>query len=245
MWKLVNAGEISTKDTACPRAFHCFYGATDPRLIPLETRLVEEVPRHFEALVQMLRTDKEQEKRAAAAYLLAYGRSREEVIQALVPSMNDAGEAPRNAATRVLWQAQQGADRVLLPLEPVLRALHGPLISDRNKAAAIIQALAEKDPSIRGRVLRDAGDVLLEMAGQRQIVDREVALRALQALAGKDLGNDVEAWRAWVKETLATEDAKPKAAPRKPGAVKASAPRARKEAAPRLSRALAAHPPGR
>ncbi|ADO70571.1 hypothetical protein [Stigmatella aurantiaca] len=227
MWKLVNAGEISSKDTACPRSFHCFYGATDPRLVPLEDRLVEEVPRHFAELVQVLRTDKDQEKRATAAYLLAYGRSREELIQALVPSMNDAGEAPRNAAMRVLWQAQQGADRALLPLEPVLRAIHGPLISDRNKAGAMLQALAEKDPSIRGRVLRDAGDVLLEMAGQRQIIDREVALKALQALSGQDLGSDVEAWRTWVKQTLASEDAKPKAAPRKPGAAKAPASRVR------------------
>ncbi|MDC0714423.1 hypothetical protein POL68_38565 [Stigmatella sp. ncwal1] len=215
MWKLVNAGEISSKDTACPRAFHCFYGATDPRLLPLEEPLVEGVPHHLAELVQVLRTDKDPEKRATAAYLLAYGRSREELIQALVPSMNDAGEAPRNAAMRVLWQAQQGADRALLPLEPVLRALHGPLISDRNKAGAMLQALAEKDPSIRGRALRDAGDVLLEMAGQRQIIDREVALKALQALSGKDFGSDVEAWRAWVKETRAAEDAKPKAAPRK------------------------------
>lgn len=202
MWKLVNSGEVSTKDTACPRAFHCFYGATDARLVPLETRFIEEVPRHFAALVQMLRTDKEQEKRAAAAYLLAYGRSREEVIQVLAPSMNDPGEAPRNAVMRVLWQAQQGADKVLVPLEPVLRAIHGPLISDRNKAGALLKALAEKDPSIRERVLRDAGDVLLEMAGQRQVIDREVAVNALKALSKKDLGNDVEAWRAWVKETL-------------------------------------------
>lgn len=204
MWKLVNAKELSTKDTACPRALHCFYGATDPRLVPLEERFVQEVPRHFEVLVQMLRTDKDPGKRATAAYLLAYGGSREAVIQALVPSMNDAGEAPRNAAMRVLWQAQEGADRVLLPLEPVLRALHGPLISDRNKAAAMLQALAEKDPSIRGRVLLDAGDVLLEMAGQRQLVDREVALAALVAMAGRDFGGDVEAWRAWVLETRDT-----------------------------------------
>ncbi|SEU35256.1 hypothetical protein [Stigmatella erecta] len=215
MWQLVNTGALSAKDTACPRAFHCFYGATDPRLMPLEDRFIEQVPGHFAELVQVLRTDKSQEKRATAAYLLAYGRSREEVIQALLPSMKDAGEAPRNAAMRVLWQAQQGADRVLLPVEPVLRALHGPMISDRNKAGALLKALAEKDPSIRGRVLRDAGDVLLEMAGQRQRIDREIALQALQALAGRDLGPDVEAWRAWVQEARATP---PGAAPRNPGA---------------------------
>ena len=199
MWELVNAGALSTKDTACPRAFHCFYGATDPRLMPLEDRFIEQVPPHFAALVQVLRTDKSQEKRATAAYLLAYGRSREETVQALLPSLNDAGEAPRNAAMRVLWQAQQDADRVLLPVEPVLRALHGPMISDRNKAGALLKALVEKDPSLRGRVLRDAGDVLLEMAGQRQLIDREIALQALRALAGRDLGPDVEAWRAWVQ----------------------------------------------
>jgi hypothetical protein len=203
MWQLVNAGELSSKDTACPRAFHCFYGATDPRLMPLEDRFIAQVPAHFAELVQVLRTDASQEKRATAAYLLAYGRSREEVAQALLPALNDAGEAPRNAAMRVLWQTQQGADRALIPVEPVLRALHGPMISDRNKAGALLAALVEKEPSLRGRVLRDAGDVLLEMAGQRQRIDREVALQVLRALAGRDLGPDAEAWRAWVQQTRA------------------------------------------
>ncbi len=57
----------------------------------------------------------------------------------------------------------------------------------------------EKDPTLRLAALRDAGPVLLEMVAMRQRTDREGALLALRALAGRDLGEAPEVWRAWVE----------------------------------------------
>ncbi|QSQ17538.1 hypothetical protein [Myxococcus landrumensis] len=205
MWQLVNSGVVSTEDTEPCRAFHCFYGPGHPELMQLEAPLLAGVPKHFETLVRMAHTDVDAEKREQAAYLLAYGPSRDEVARALVPLMNDSNEAPRNAAMRVLWKVQEKADRPLIPLEKVLRAIHGPLISDRNKAAGLLAVLVTQDASRRGDILQETGQVLLEMATAKQVIERKPALDVLRALSGKDFGEDAASWRAWVQETLASE----------------------------------------
>jgi hypothetical protein len=211
MWQRVNAGVISTQDTSPCRAFHCFYGPSHPELMKLEEPLLAGVPKHFATLVRMLRTDKDPGKRAQAAYLLAYGRSREEVTAALVPAMSDPDSAPRNAAMRVLWRLQEDAAQPILPLDKVLRAMHGPLVSDRNKAAGLLAAYVKKDASQRVRILREAGEVLLEMASmrQREALDRVSARLVLNALAGKELGDDVAEVRAWMQGVLTEADRKP------------------------------------
>ncbi|MBJ6762776.1 hypothetical protein JGU66_18585 [Myxococcaceae bacterium JPH2] len=202
MWQLVKAGAISSDVTEPCRAFHCFYGPGHPELMTLEEPILAGVPKHFATLVLMLRTDTDPSKRETAAYLLAYGPTREAVAEALVPAMSDPHEAPRNAAMRVLWELQEKADHPMVPLEKVLRGLQGPLITDRNKAAGLLSALVHKDASARDRILRETGDLLLEMAGTKQLVERKPALDVLRALSRQDFGDDVPAWRAWVESTL-------------------------------------------
>ncbi|WP_224248834.1 hypothetical protein [Hyalangium gracile] len=195
---LYRAGQLPMGEGPC-RAFHCGAGFGHPTLAPLEARFITGVPAHFEALVRVLRTDKDEGRRSWVPFLLAYGRTREEVAEALIPSMRDPSVAVRNNAMRVLWQTQRGASKAIVPLAPVLRALRGPASADRNKASVLLGAVVEKDPSLRRAALLDAGPVLLEMVAMRQRTDREGALLALRALAGRDLGEDPAAWRTWVE----------------------------------------------
>ncbi|PTL75873.1 hypothetical protein DAT35_52245 [Vitiosangium sp. GDMCC 1.1324] len=199
---LYRAGQLPVGDHPC-KGFHCGAGFDHPTLAPLEVRFITGVPAHFESLVRVLRTEKDESRRSLVPFLLAYGRTREEVAEALLPSLRDSSSAVRNSAMRVLWQTQRGASKALVPLAPVLRALHGPALTDRNKASVLLGALVEKDSTLRLAALRDAGPVLLEMVALRQRTDREGALLALKALAGRDLGEDPHAWRVWVEETLA------------------------------------------
>jgi hypothetical protein len=69
--------------------------------------------------------------------------------------------------------------------------------------ACLLGALVEKDDSLRAQTLREAGEVLKQMVGMRQRSDLEAALLALHALAGRDLGDEPSAWRAWVEQALA------------------------------------------
>ncbi|RYZ43943.1 MAG: hypothetical protein EOO71_01500 [Myxococcaceae bacterium] len=201
-WELRREGAVSESARGGCQALSCYGGFAHPQLAPLEGPFIEGVPRNTEALVRVLREDRDDAKRMTAAILLSYVRSREELVRHLLPFVHDPYEGVRNEVLRLLGTAQQGQTKVLLPLEPVLEALWFPLSTDRNKAAwALVRIVESEGAARRTRIVNQAGDVLVEMAGMRQAIDREPARKVLALLAGRDLGEDVGAWRDWVDRT--------------------------------------------
>ncbi len=205
-WRLRNAGRLPESGVGTCKALTCYGGFDAPELAPLEARFIEGVPRNQDALVRVLREDREGTKRMTAAILLSYVRSREELVRLLVPAVHDPFEGVRNEALRLLGVAQKGQSQVLIPLEPVLDALGFPLVSDRNKAAWALVRIVETEGGARqAQILDKAGDTLLEMAGMRQDVDREPARKVLGMLAGRDLGEEPGAWKQWVEQQRAAK----------------------------------------
>ncbi|PTL77916.1 HEAT repeat domain-containing protein [Vitiosangium sp. GDMCC 1.1324] len=208
-WKLRNAGALPSGFGSC-RAFSCFGRFDHPELAPLEPRFVEGVPRNFDALVRVLREDRDEGKRMSAVNLLAYGPSREQVLQALLPSVRDPAQGVRNEVLRVFGAMQKDQPRVIIPLEKVLEALWFPTTPDRNKAAWALVRILETEGAIhREQILEKAGEPLLEMVAMQVRTDREPAHKVLTLLAGRDLGEDGEVWRQWA-QTVA-QIARPKA----------------------------------
>jgi hypothetical protein len=202
--ELLRAGDLDLSEGAvCRGGFHCALGFDHPDLQAYEVRFITEVPKHFGKLRRALRRDRDPATRAAAAFLLAYGDNREQVIDALIPSIDDPSMLVRNNTLRVLGMAQNGADSPLLPIDPLLRALRFPLTTDRNKVAYALADLGEKDPArFRRQILDEVADVLLEMAGMSQPNNRDPALMILRALAGEDHeAADIDAWRGWIEES--------------------------------------------
>jgi hypothetical protein len=199
---LMRSGELDLSEGGvCRGGFHCALGFGHPDLEPYEERFIAKVPKRLDELCRAVRRDRDPARRAAAAFLLAYENDREQVIEALVPSIDDPSPLVRNNALRVLAMAQKDADAAVLPLAPLLRALEFPETSDRNKAGHALAYLVKKAADrFRPAILREAGDVLLEMAAMSQPNNRDPALHVLRALSGKDHGADVEAWRRWVDE---------------------------------------------
>jgi hypothetical protein len=202
-WQLMRSGELDLSEGAvCRGGFHCALGFGHPDLEPYEERFIAKVPKRLDELRSVVRRDGNPAKRAAAAFLLAYGNDREKVIDALVPSIDDPSMLVRNNVLRVLAMAQKDAGAALLPLAPLLRALEFPEASDRNKAGHALAYLVGKAPGrFRSDILHEAGDVLLKMAAMSQPNNREPALQILRALSGQDYGADVQAWRRWVDES--------------------------------------------
>jgi hypothetical protein len=198
--ELLQAGalQIGTEPPPC-RALHCL-SFDHPDLAPYDERFAREVPPHFADLVKVLREDADPEKRGAAAYLLAYGSPAQAVVDALVPSVRDGDSLVRNDVIRVFTQLPQRAPDANVPLAPFLDALDFPDTTDRNKAAYALLALASRAPDdCRGPILGKDGDILLAMLALAQPNNRDPARRILAALAGKDLGEDVGAWNAWLR----------------------------------------------
>jgi hypothetical protein len=203
-WKLRSQGAVPEWGGmgTCRAPMGCYGGFDHPELAPMEQRFIDGVPRNAEALVRVLREDKDSGKRMNALMLLTYLSSPEQLVKALVPSVRDSYEGVRNEALRRLGTVQEQTKKPgIVPLEPVLEALWYPLATDRNKAGWTLVHIMEVEGTVhRQPILDKAGEVLVEMAGMRSESDREPARKVLAQLAGQDFGDDMAAWRRWLEQ---------------------------------------------
>jgi hypothetical protein len=198
VWPLHNSGAYKGPYT-CKGGMHCALGFNHPDLESREDLFIAKVPKCVAELTAMLRDDREDKRRAAAAFALAYAHDRQQVIDALVPSIDDPSGLVRNNVMRVLVVIQQKADAVVVPLAAVLRAMHFPTTADRNKAAyALVEIAKRSSPADRVRIAREVGDVLVAMAAMSQPNNRDPAVQILRAISGEDHGTDAAGWRAWL-----------------------------------------------
>jgi hypothetical protein len=198
VWPLVRSGAYKPPYT-CKGGWHCALGFAHPDLEAREDVFIAQVPAHFAELAKVLRQDRDRKRRAAAAFLLAYGTDRKRVIDALVPSIDDPNAEVRNNVMRVLVLIQEKADTVVLPLPAILHAMQFPTTTDRNKAGYALAGIAKHAaPKDRIRIAREVGDTLLAMAAMQQPNNRDPALKILKAISDEDHGTDVAAWRTWL-----------------------------------------------
>jgi len=194
------------------RAVHCGFGFGHPELEGLEERFVLGVPKHFKAVVKVLQQDRDDRRRAAAAYVLAYGTSQKAIVRALIPAIKDSNSVVRNNAMRVLVDIQRASDKVIVPAQPLIEALHFPEVTDRNKAVYALAEIVKKNTSTyRTQILRGAGAVLLAMVSMKQPINRDGALlQLLTGLSGSDYGQDVAAWKHWMDGVLSGANGGPR-----------------------------------
>jgi hypothetical protein len=124
----------------CP-AFHCIFGFELPGLQAFGKRFNDDVPKYKNELIAVLRQDKRELNRAAAAYLLAHLQSADEVVDAVAPSMRDSSSMVRNSVMRVLGGTAMNASVKKFPVEDAIRALSYPAETDRNKALYMLDSI--------------------------------------------------------------------------------------------------------
>jgi len=203
-WELMNAGEMKPDRVDCA-AFHCFGDQAHPALAPLASKLITGVPAHAKALAAILRDDRSSEKRAAAAYLLAYTQDGAALVALLTRAFRDDSSFVRNSAMRVVADIALHHPEVEIPVEPVLDALAYPATSDRNKAAAILAGILDRPGASRlhRRIATRAGATLLAMLRLEQPNNHTYAYRILKAISGQTFGErDYGAWEAWLAQIV-------------------------------------------
>lgn len=182
----------------CP-AHHCLYGFDHPRLRSYGETFSQKVPARRKELVKVMRTDKDPKDRAAAAYLLAHLPKARDVMRALLPHLRDPAPYVRNSVLRVLAAMAENGEAPAIPMKRVLPFLQSHVLTDRNKAVAIVAALAP-DKRHRKRLIRRAGCDLVRLLELKQPNQAGFAHEALVKLAGEDLGAEPGVWRKWLKD---------------------------------------------
>jgi hypothetical protein len=199
--KIGSALEIADQlgpSPSCP-AYHCLFGFDHPKLRPYGDLFARKVLARRVELVEVLLKDRDTRDRAAAAYLLAHLPNAAQVLEALLPQLRDPAPSPRNSILRVLGAMVEKGTAPSIPIEPILPFLSSSVLTDRNKAAAIVAALAS-DKRHRTLLLHRAGCDLVRLLETKQPNQTEWAHSALVKLRGSDLAaSDPAAWRDWLK----------------------------------------------
>jgi hypothetical protein len=193
-------GTLKATAEACP-FWHCISFGHEA-LIPYRDAFGKRVPPVERELVAVLREEKRDHERGAAAYLLAHLASGPRVVELMLPSMSDPSQHVRNNAMRVLALIASNHPEVAIPIGPVLAALRYPSTTDRNKASAILEGITSRGVSaeLRAQILASVGELLVDMLALRQPNNHDFAYKILKHLSGRDLGErNIEAWRAWVR----------------------------------------------
>ncbi len=184
------------KVISCP-AFHCFLGFDDPALAKYKNIFMTGVPKYKSQLVAILKQDKDEHKRATAAFLLAHIQDANELIKILVPSMRDPGKEVRNNVMRVL-AATLAKNKLDFPIQEAVTALDFPMLTDRNKALYILASLADQ-PRYQKYIAQHANTELLEELKMRQLNVHSLAYETLMKISGKKYSDrNYAAWKKWL-----------------------------------------------
>lgn len=193
---LLSGTQIAVKH--CP-AYHCLFGFEHPELKKYKAIFTTISAQDQSVLTKILREDKDENKRGAAAYLLAHIKNREELIYVLTPSIFDSSELVRNNVMRVLGFA---INRHIthFPIDYAIKALAFPTTTDRNKALLIIAALA-KNPHYSKYIIHHAGHQILDQLKLTQPNVHTLAYAILKQVSGKHFNDrDYQSWSLWLNQ---------------------------------------------
>lgn len=169
-----------------------------PELKRYEMFFEEKVPKNKEALINILREDKDPSHRSSANYLLARVKDDAERVTLLLPSLHDPDSNVRNTIMRVLIRVLEKKSGVEIPIENIIEALNFPETTDRNKSAVILDYLAD-NPKYREIIINKAGTVLLQMLKLSQPNNHYFAYSILKKVSNKEFGEqDYKAWEEWL-----------------------------------------------
>lgn len=187
------------KFTNCP-AFHCIYGFEEPMFAPFGKQFNRDVPQYKTQLINILRHDKNDERRSAAAYLLAHLKNGNDVISALMPSMRDSSSQVRNSVMRVLGSTILKVEHPDINLNDVIAALDYPATTDRNKALYMLTSLT-LNPKYAAELKIHGCKAVMQQFALSQPNLHDTAYVILTSISNQDYpANNYAAWESWVQQ---------------------------------------------
>jgi hypothetical protein len=199
--KIASQHVMSNKNYAakvtCPVS-HCIFGFEEPELKKYKDIFVIGVLKHKNQLIKVLYEDQDENKRAAAAFLLGNLKNSDDVINIMIPAMHDSSERVRNNAMRVLGAALEAGKTANFPIKDAVAALDYPTEVNRNKALYILLSLSAQ-PRYAKYIKDHAGEQLmteLRMSQPNLHISAYYILKKISGLQFTD--HDYNAWQNWL-----------------------------------------------
>lgn len=193
------------KPGICP-VHHCVFGFNEKELKPYKTIFNTLVPKNKQKLIEILKKDKDEEKRGIAVFLLAHLKNGDEVVRILAPSISDSSLLVRNDVLRVFGaMLEQGKVKVDLPIEKMTTAMDSPFTEERNKVLYVISGMVN-NPNHADYVRKKSSQTLIALLKLQQPNQHGYAYETLKKISGKNFGErDYKAWEQWVKTVEKTD----------------------------------------
>lgn len=181
----------------CP-VNHCLFGFDLPELKYYQFMFDNLVNKNKNQLVMMLNEDKNSHRRAVSAFLLAHLHNQKEVVDTLLPSINDPSGIVRNNALRVIGYILIHNKNIDIPLADLKNLLKMPLTTDRNKAMVVLLGLANNPIHHRAIIQYFGADLYAELL-QKQLNVHYLSHAILKKVSGCDYGDkDYLSWQRWL-----------------------------------------------
>lgn len=196
---MIEAGQLEPETDRCEGvSFHCPFGHKNEKLKKYEKVFVDGVKRHFSTLADILNKDKREDYRAAAAYLLAYHRDGQKVVQWMIERIKDPSDLVRNNSLRVLGDLAEFHPQYVIPTTPIIEALNYPRATDRSKSVFVAHLLTLNSQSARDEILKSGVPNVLRLLASSMPDQREFAHGILRKISGKEFGpQELNAWNQW------------------------------------------------
>ncbi|MBI4424333.1 MAG: HEAT repeat domain-containing protein [Elusimicrobia bacterium] len=205
-WKLLRKGEVASKHETC-LSLYCEWGAQTPELRAFEERFVSQVQEHKQALLQVLRLERDPAKRARAVLLLGYLQDGNESAKLIAEALDDPAVEVRSAALRVYADYAVYHQDVFLPVTKIEAALDYPEAEDRSKAMAVVAGMASNRVHRRFLIMK-MGAKILQLLESPHPATQDTAYAALGILSKEAYDRrDVVSWKRWLERARAEEAA--------------------------------------
>lgn len=198
--KIIYNDSYKDKKYDCP-VYHCIGRFDDPNLKPYLSLFNKGAIQQKALILRTLKIDSNPERREAAVFLVGHFKNPEEIINTLMPYVEDKYSGVRNNAMRVIGSTLFKSNIKDVDSHPFLRLIDSTEITDRNKALLILSHLANFEGS-RKIILQQAGTKLINLLRLKQLNNHEPAYDILKKISGKNFAEyDIVAWENWLKST--------------------------------------------
>lgn len=190
------SNQIQPKHSDCP-VYHCTIGFAHPKLKPYLERFNTAAVKERAFILNTLSHDPNPARRAQAAYLVGHFQDPHDIVNSLLPYVEDKDEGVRNNVIRVLSLTTQKAQITSIDPMPFIHLLASPCSTDRNKSLFLLSVLADSE-SVRSQLIREAKIPLLNLLRLEQPNQHDFAYIILKKISGQDFGDkNGSRWASW------------------------------------------------
>lgn len=194
--QLLATQALPNQQAPCP-VYHCSWGFSHPKLMPLFTTFVQEVPKNKALVLKALAKDPDPSRRAAAAALSGYFTNPKEIVRVLNPYVLDADSAVRAHAAEVVLSTKMKSMRTPVDIKPYIGLIESPSVQDRNRALAILSLAAQKKAPA-ARIKKQVARRLVDLLGLKEADNHAWAYQLLKQISHKNYSeHDISAWEKW------------------------------------------------